>query len=227
MLISFVLPCYNESHRLDFSFGLLTQYFSKVSYNFEIIFVDDWSTDNTFEKLNLYKKNSRFDIKIIHYMKNKWKWYAVKKWIEKSNWDFIFMMDADIATNLLEIDKFLEIRDKYDIIIWSRRNKFVKMSYIKKILSKLSSCFINIILQLPVKDSQCWFKMFNKKSLKLFSLQKLDWFWFDFEILYLAKKHWLKIKDVPILREERKKGKITIRSYITTFFQLLRIKIAH
>lgn len=227
MLISFILPCYNEAHRLNFSFNLLNKYFSKVSYDFEIIFVDDWSIDNTFEKLKLYKKNSEFDIETIRYKPNKGKWYAVKKWMKKAKWDFVFMMDADIATDLLEIDKFLQIKDKYDIIIWSRRNKFIKISYTKKILSKLSSWLINTILHLPVEDSQCWFKMFNKKSLELFWLQKIDWFWFDFEILYLAKKQWFKIKEIPILWEERKKGKITIRSYITTFFQLLNIKIIH
>jgi dolichyl-phosphate beta-glucosyltransferase len=227
MLISFVIPCFNENLRLKNSYKLLNNYFNNVDYNFEIIFVDDWSKDVTKKKLDDYKKKSEFNIKIISYKKNKWKWFAVKTWIKEARWNYIFMMDADIATDMNEIDKFLKIKDNYDILVWSRKTKTAKRSFIRKFLWNISYILIRTILWINIKDTQCWFKMFNRKSLFIFDLQKIDWFGFDFEILYLANKNKLKVKEIKVSRIERKGWSVGFIDYIKVFCELLKVKKIH
>lgn len=81
MLVSFVIPCYNESRRIWKSLDKLLEYFSAFPYNYEIIFVNDWSTDDTSDIINKYIHNWK-EAKLFYYYQNKWKWNAIKEWIK-------------------------------------------------------------------------------------------------------------------------------------------------
>ena len=224
-MIDFVIPCYNEEKRIDKSFYEINNYFKNFKKDYNLIFVNDWSSDNTLEKLiNLKNKFNNLKIEVLSYEKNMWKWYAVNYWIKKSSWDFIFMMDADIATDLSYIEVFLENIKKYDLIIWTRNSSLAKRNIFKKIFWKLAKIITNIILWTNISDTQCWFKLFKREKIDIFNNLKNYWWSFDIEILYKAFLKNYKIKEIPVKWTEIELSHVKFKDYVKTFIDLIKIK---
>ncbi|MFW6025726.1 MAG: dolichyl-phosphate beta-glucosyltransferase [Candidatus Woesearchaeota archaeon] len=226
MKLLIVIPAYNEEKIIKKNV-LKTREFFKKRYKvteFEIIIVNDGSSDNTGKISN----EIRFpNVSTISYKENKGKGYAVKKGMKKSKGELILMIDADLATPLDQFDKIIKFKKNYDIIIGSRVNPKAKRKPIKKIFGKLSYLIVEVILNLGIKDTQCGFKLFKRKTLKIFKKQKIDGFGFDFEILYIANKEGYKIKEIPVKWIEKGDSKVKLKHYFFAFKQLLKVKKIH
>ena len=94
------------------------------------------------------------------------------------------MMDADLATDLTEVDHFLSRKDEAPIFVGSRRSRLAKRSWTRKILGKIARWLIHVVLHLRVADPQCGFKLFHRQALSLFSQLQINRRGFDFELLY-------------------------------------------
>lgn len=220
--LSVIVPIYNEEKRAD-SLKKIAQYFSQQSrIKTEIIAVNDGSTDRTLRELQKVK-----GIRIITYSKNKGKGYAVKQGVLNAKGDFFLMTDIDLSTPPEEFEKLFKYSKNYDIIIGSRviKGAKVKGKAVRKILGAAANLLINIFLLNDIKDTQCGFKLFNKKARILFEKQKINRWGYDFEILFLAKKFGLKIKEVPVTWEHREHSKIRLMDYPRTLLELIKIKL--
>jgi len=129
-------------------------------------------------------------------------------------------MDADLSTDLSHIREFLTYKD-IDLVIWSRIGPHVNRIWYRKLLTYWASRFSRNIIWLPIKDTQCWFKMLNKKAqniaISCYSKSRE----FDIELLYLAHRQKLNIKEIPIIWNEEKFSHINIRAYISTLVNSL------
>ena len=136
--------------------------------------------------------------------------------------------DADRATPISELNKFISQADETDILIGSRMAKEskAKRTLLRAIAGKVFLSINNLILGTNFKDTQCGFKMFNlSKTKKIFELQKIDGFAFDVEILYLAKKLNYKIKEIPISWKEAEDTSVNLaKESIKMLIQLLKIR---
>lgn len=207
MKLSVVIPSYNESANLKK--GVLfdiENYLKKLKVSFEIIVVDDGSTDDS---INLVKKNRG---KSIHLIQNPHggKANTVMTGMLKAAGEIILFTDMDQATPINQIDKFLpKFEEGNDIVIGSRSGRR-GAPLIRKLSAWGFSVLRFIILGLPFKDTQCGFKAFNRDVVnKILPKIKNEWgvvhfkggavnAGFDVELLYLAKKYGFKIAEVPV-----------------------------
>ena len=204
--ISIIIPTYNEEDRIPKSLEKISEYTKNDPDKYEVIVVDDASTDNTSETAKKFESKIQ-NLKVLRLEKSRFagKGYAVNKGVLASSGDLILFTDADGSTPIEELDKLQEkISEGYDIAIGSRALQRSSVQKRQSILREYMGRTFNILVQtLTVKgivDTQCGFKLFTRESsLEIFENQKIFDFGFDVELLYAATKKGLKISEVPVL----------------------------
>lgn len=227
-LISVIIPAYNEEKRLPKTMKQIEEYAQKnKNYLFEIIVVDDCSEDKTVDSL---KKTGK-KIKILHNEKNMGKGFSIRRGMLEAKGDFLLFMDADSSTSINELDNFIPFFEEYDVIIGSRHIKegsiLVKQSLVRRIGGFFAHRLIHLFITSKIKDTMCGFKLFNKKSKFLFRKQINKGWGFDYELLFLAEKNNLKIKEVPVKWSDDSKSKVTFLGYLFALAELFKIRINH
>jgi glycosyltransferase involved in cell wall biosynthesis len=211
MKLSVILPVYNEEPNIKRGTIEKIITFLGPSHDFEIVIVDDGSSDKTIPLIkDKYSKDKR-----IHIIEkdHEGKAYAIISGIKEAKGDVIFFTDFDLATPIDELDKLLaEIKNGYDIVIGSRNGMRKGAPLTRKILSRGMMVFRDIFIGLNgIHDTQCGFKAFKSEAAKKV-IQKFHVFnsghtisgpsvtaAFDLEFLYIAKKLHLKVKEVPVI----------------------------
>jgi dolichyl-phosphate beta-glucosyltransferase len=228
--LSVVIPAFNEELRIIQTLDYSLNYLKNQNYPFEIIVVNDGSTDKTKEVVqNFINNNSNYNLKIIGYDKNRGKGYAVNYGMTRALGEIVLFMDADNSTKINEVEKaFKKIDEGFDIVIASRKLKeskiIVYQSLMRRILGNIFPILVKILFNLNLTDTQAGFKVFKKETLIIFQEQKIFDFAFDVELLVIAKKHNFKIAEIPIVWENQKFSKVKFSSTFKMFFSLLKIK---
>jgi hypothetical protein len=140
-------------------------------------------------------------------------------------------MDADNSTSISELDKFLPyLKEGYDVVMASRRLResrvTVPESAMRILLGNIYILLSKIILGARVSDFNCGFKAYRRDpAMKIFSLQKMDGWSFDTELIFLINKLGMKIKEVPVKWAHKDTSKVRpLRAGIQSFLSLLKIK---
>jgi dolichyl-phosphate beta-glucosyltransferase len=226
--LSVIIPAYNESRRIGGTLQSVQNYLKIQNYSYEIIVVNDGSTDDT--GLILKKIAEEIpQLKIIDNHKNEGKGYAVKCGMAEAKGDLQLFMDADNSVKINEIKNFiLKITEGYDVVIGSigigklivgERNGFYRRP-----LGVFSKFLIRMLVTPGIYDTQRGFKLFTKKAaLEIFPQLTIKRFGFDIEVLVIAQKNNLKIKELPVQFDNPKGSKVSLFSYVETFFELLKI----
>ena len=233
--ISIVFPCYNDADRLKYTFNDIKKFHEKkITNNFEIIFVDDGSSDNTFKILKDYKnENVKLNekIKIISYQNNKGKGYALKKGIEVAKFDWILTLDADISVSITQLNDWIKHKKirKENFIYFGSRNltdSNIKFKMYRKLIGLIFIKIIKIFFNINLSDTQCGFKLYKKDiAKKLFSNLKMLDFTHDIEIVLISKKKGYRIIELPVNWIHKKGSKISVfKDSLKMFFSLLKMK---
>jgi dolichyl-phosphate beta-glucosyltransferase len=207
--LSIIIPAFNEKKNLEK--GVLDQvydYLKKVDYTYEVMIVDDGSTDNTINSVEEQIKNKKhfYLVKAQHGGKA----LTVMKGLVESKGEVALFTDMDQATPIQEVEKLLpKFEEGYDIVIGSRHGR-EGAPLIRKMMAWGFALLRNIFLGLPFSDTQCGFKAFNKSSReKIFPQLSKRWekaksrgaavnAGFDIETLFLAKKLGFEIAEVSV-----------------------------
>lgn len=207
--LSVVVPAFNEEYNLRT--GVLESvydYLSRQKYSWEILFVDDGSTDNTAKLAEDFaqKHSNFFVLKEPH----RGKAGTVTAGILKAKGEIILFTDADQATPIDQLEKILpKFKEGFDVVIGSRHGR-EGAPIIRKVMASGFSFLRLLILRLPFKDTQCGFKAFSLNSadeifkrLEIFSLKNISegasvTAGFDLEILYVARKLGYKVAEVSV-----------------------------
>jgi len=230
IFLSIIIPMLNEEHRIEKTISEIKDYLSKKKFSYEVIFVDDGSTDNTISVAE--RLSSKLNHRIISYRPNRGKGYALKTGFKDARGDYILFMDADLSTSITEFEKFLPlINNETEIIIGSRKTKGAKL--VKKqhmIRQKLGEGFTllsNIFTGAKVSDYTCGFKLFRKDvGKKIFKMQRIERWGYDTEILFLARKYGYKIAEVPVYWTNDDRTKVNlVKDIIRSFIDLIRIRL--
>mgnify|MGYP001397042338 CR=1 FL=1 len=228
---SIVVPAFNEEKILEFNINKLHKFLqSNYKNDFEIIIGDDGSKDSTQEIIKKLEKRYP-NISNIKNNKNLGRGSVLTKGFTKAKGKLICYIDADLAINMeLILDLFNELQKGYDLAIGSKhlQNSNVKYNPIRKILSNSYSSITKLILSTPFQDYQCGMKAIKKTSfIKLYPfIKEIGWAW-DTELIVLAYKHKMKIKELPAIVKnikERKSKVIIIKDIYKMFSSLLRIR---
>ncbi len=229
MKLSVVIPAYNEEKRIASTLNSISQYLRKQNYDWEIVVVIDGAKDNTYGAA-LEAQKAIPELRIINNQINHGKGYVVRQAMTDAKGDFRLFMDADNSTDISEIGKFWHWFDNgYDIVIGSIEVEGAKITekagWHRRILGHLAKLIIRVMLIWEIKDTQRGFKCFSKRTIEpIFSRQKIERWGFDFEILYIAKKHGFKIKEVPVIWNNPAESKVKLSGYITTFKELVKVR---
>lgn len=229
MKISLIMPVYNEGKIIKNTLEKLNSFLKKDKNEWEIVIINDGSTDNTLEILENFKP--RF-FRIVSYEKNKGKGFAIKKGVETASKEYIGFMDSDMAysfENLIEMAKDLE---NYEIVMGTRdpSGNPTYQNRVRKFLGKRFRKISDLILGYELGDTQCGIKAFRKEVAKdLFSKQRMNGWSFDAEILYIAKKRDYKIKKARAIVQEYHSEKESRMNLLKDppkmFLDLLKIRL--
>jgi len=199
--LSFVIPAKDEERSVEPLYREIVGVVKKLKKNFEIIFVDDGSTDNTFENLKrLHKRDKR--IKIIRLRGNFGKSVALQAGFEEARGDIIFTLDADLQDNPKEIPKFLkELELGYDLVSgWKKKRRDPAT---KVISSRIFNFTTSLFTGVNIHDTNCGFKAYRREVVENLNLYgELYRF-----IPVLAAKQNFKVGEIVIEHRARKYGK--------------------
>lgn len=227
-MLSLIFPVYNEEKRLTQSLKRIKAYFSKVNYPYELLFVNDGSTDGSVASI-LSERSESKDFLLLSHPRNLGKGAAIRTGVMAAKGDWVLFCDLDLSVSLKTIDIFLQ-NQTTDLVIASRRVKGARILTHQNRFREFMGCrftqLSNLILGINHSDFTCGFKMLKTPVAKeLFSLQKLNSWTFDAEILFLAKKLGYKVKELPVDWSDVKGSKVKFpKDLIQSFIDLLKIR---
>ncbi len=168
-MISIIVPFFNEEESLRSLYQEITKFSSQLDRLYEIIFVDDGSTDKS---LSILKSFAQVDnhVRIFSFRRNQGKAEALTIGFAKAKGDYVITLDADLQDKPSEIKKILEkTKEGWDVVCGWRKNR--KDSIFKIISSKIFNALAEKLWGLRLHDYNCGLKVFSKdaaKSLRLY-----------------------------------------------------------
>lgn len=199
--VSFVIPARDEEKTVESLYHQISSVVGNLVTNFEIIFIDDGSTDNTFEilkKLSLKDKHLR----VIKLRGGFGKSIALQTGFNEAQGDIIFTMDADLQDDPTDIPKFLKKLDEgYDLVSGWKKVRYDPLT--KTFPSKMGNQLVRMLTHLPIHDSNCGYKAYRKEVLNDLNLYGELYKY----IPIFAQSNNFKVGEVVISHHARKFGK--------------------
>lgn len=234
MLLSIVVPCYNEGKTVVEAMEKLKEYLNPIYCDdYEVIFVNDGSTDDTISYMEKVAEDNKEKCGFVSYSKNRGKGYAVRQGLEVSRGDYVFYLDADMAVELAFVPLAMSYLEKdADMVMASRRHPDSstneKKNFVRNIVSKgCVFCTKALLPGVSFSDTQCGGKGFKRKTVETILPElKVDGFSFDIEIITKCLKNKFHIQEVPIVWNNREKGsKVSVvKDSIKFFGDLVKIR---
>jgi len=233
MKLSIAIPAYNEEKRLPEKLRPYISYLEKYFPDYELILVNDGSTDNTLSVLKeLAARNSK--ITIVDSRKNRGRGFGMKAGVMAASGDYILETDADLPVSPDHLQIFVDFLDKnpnYDFVIGSREhpdaNFVIKQSFMRMFAGKVFHKIFQIFFGSQFKDVMCGFKMFRRDVAKdIFKYVYDEKFLAAGEIIFVANKFGYKIKELPVAWADGRGSKVRIvRATSQTLWGLLQMRI--
>lgn len=228
--LSLVIPAYNEETRILSPLQEAQKYLDESNLTYEIIVVDDGSSDNTCKVITDNFPN----VRLIRQDNNKGKGAAVRRGMLEAKGEICLFSDADFSTPIYELQKVLKtIPEKAEIFVGSRALDYSMIKehqpWHREFMGKTYNKFVQAIVLKGIKDTQCGFKAFTKEAaVNVFSSSKIDGFGFDIEALYLARKMGYTLAEVPVEWYNDERSTVSpIKDSLRMFFELFKIKRLH
>lgn len=238
LFLSIVIPAYNEED--NFKKGCLdkiVKYLKKYTYPYEVIVVDDGSTDKTRVLIKTYIKNKK-NWQLTE-NSHQGKAAAITKGVELAQGQYVLFTDFDQATPLVELEKLLPFINKgYDVVVGSREvkgAKRLKEPFYRHLMGKAFNMAVKLIVFSDIQDTQCGFKLFKTKvakdlfkGLKISHLETKRAFTgaFDVELLFLSKKRGYKVTEVPVVWQHFMTTRVNpVKDSVRMFFDVLKIRL--
>ncbi len=200
--LTLCIPAYNEQDRIAGNLETISRFLSSQPYTWEVVVVDDGSTDNTGRILAQPAAAGSF--RVIAYSENRGKGYAVRQGVLASRGEYVAFSDADLSAPIDELSKLFDALDEgYDIAIGSRAARGAQLIVHQPLYRELGGKGLNVLIRLlavpGIRDTQCGFKLFKGDiARELFAKSFISGWAFDVEVLYLARKRGCKIAEVPV-----------------------------
>jgi glycosyltransferase involved in cell wall biosynthesis len=199
--LSIIIPAHNEENRLPRTLEEIFSFLEKQNYPSQVIVVENGSSDKTLEIANDFAKKHP-SLTVIHEERSG-KGSAIRRGVIAAQGEYRFICDADLSMPIDDLPKFLPPAvEHFDIAIGSREApgsiRYNEPSY-RHIGGRAINLVIRALILPGLNDTQCGFKCFRAETtIELFQKQTLTGWSFDIELLYLARRKKLRIREIPI-----------------------------
>ncbi len=193
----FIIPVYNEWTVVS---KVIKEIFDNNYKN--IILINDWSDDNTIDKLKKYWNN----LILLNHDINRGQWAAIETWFEYvrrySEANYVITFDSDGQHSIEDVKKFKKIikeNKNVDVFLWSRflRESRSNISFHKIIILRLWILFTFFLSKIHLTDTHNWFRVIKAKTLNKIKIT-IDWMWHASEIIDIIAKENIMYKEVPV-----------------------------
>jgi glycosyltransferase involved in cell wall biosynthesis len=230
--LSIVIPAYNEENRIGRTLTETFDYLDRQNYSSDVIVVNDGSTDHTVDAVRRFESRAGSRLRLVENPGNRGKGYSVRNGMLKAGGDIVLFFDADLATPTSEIVKVIDpiAEGRYDVVFGSRaldRSMIgTRQSRFREILGRIGNLIQFAFTGLRFKDTQCGFKAFRREAAQsVFSLQRIEGFGFDPEILFIAKKQGWRMLETSVLWNHIEGSKLNpMTAYIQVLMEVLTIR---
>ena len=202
--ISIIMPAYNEEDRIVSSLEETMRTFDNFKLNYEVIVVDDGSTDATYKIAKEFACKVNNDRIIVQRNRSNYgKGRALRKGFRFSKGDYIIFLDADMDLHPGQIDTFFDIMrlTESDIVIGSKRHPNSQLFYPaeRRLMSSVYFFLVKMLFGLPINDTQTGLKLFKRSVLQQVFCEYISReFAFDLELLVNAHRLGYKIAEAPV-----------------------------
>lgn len=211
-LLTIVVPTYNEKGRIASTIQRLGEFMDCQSYPVDVLVVDDGSEDGTADLVDTLRNGSDN----IHTLRgdHRGKAYTVRTGMLAARGQYVIFCDADLSTPIEEVSHVLPfLRAGYDLAIGSREapgaHRFDEPPF-RHLMGRVFTRLVHLVTGQKFEDTQCGFKAFSRQAAQdIFSrvqlygpntpvIQHAKVTGFDVELLFLARKRGLRIREVPV-----------------------------
>ena len=219
--LSIIIPAFNEEARIITTLEKVVSYLSAQSYSWDVLVVDDGSSDATAELVSQWALAQ--EGVCVESIPHGGKGWAVKHGMLAATGEYRFACDADMAMPLEWLATFLKrMEEGYDIVIGSRQiagaRRFNEPA-LRHIMGRIFNWSVRMLAVRPFQDTQCGFKCFRGEVAdELFALQKTKGFGFDVEVLYLALRKRMGVLEIHIDWYHQRASKV--RAGLDSFLML-------
>mmetsp|Transcript_11078 Transcript_11078/g.17517 ORF Transcript_11078/g.17517 Transcript_11078/m.17517 type:complete len:306 (-) Transcript_11078:55-972(-) len=213
--LSIIVPAYNEEERIKKMLDDTLAYLKTKDFSAEIIIVDDGSKDKTTAiGLEYSESVGTSNLRVLTLKENQGKGGAVQQGMLHARGELLLMADADAATEIRDLDKLLvamessrDSKTGHGIVVGSRAHmeekSVAKRKWYRSVLMYGFHCLVYGLAVKTVRDTQCGFKLFTRPTARvLFTTMNLRRWCFDVELLHIAEKLKMPIREVPVNWQE-------------------------
>ncbi len=204
--VSLVLPAWNESEAIARAIAEADAALRLVAADYEIIVVDDGSTDDTGSRVeHIARENAA--VRLVRHQRNQGYGAALRTGFAAAEKDLVAFTDADCQFDLTELDRFVLLADRYDIVCGYRIDR--KDTRLRCFYSKVYNQLVGVLLQTGVRDVDCALKMFRRDVVQNMTISG-NGFLVNSEIMTQAKQHGHSVVEVGVSHRPRTQGKSTV-----------------
>ncbi|MFH1559796.1 MAG: dolichyl-phosphate beta-glucosyltransferase [Chloroflexota bacterium] len=199
--LSIVIPAYNEEERIAQTLDTVVRYVQGQGYSWEVVVADDGSQDRTASLVEAAARENS-GIRLVR-LSHGGKGWAVKGGMIEARGQYRFLADADLSMPIEHLERFLPpCLTDFDIAIGSREAPGAQRFHEpigRHLMGRAFNGMVRLLAVRGFSDTQCGFKCFEAQAAEaLFPLQRGHGFGFDVEILFLAQRLDMRIKEVPV-----------------------------
>ncbi len=234
MDLSIIIPAFNEENSILITVEKSIQFLEQRPWSYELIVVDDGSSDHTAEKVQQAYPNCA-SVCCIKNPQNRGKGYSVRQGVRMAHGGIVGYMDADYKTEISCLDRVVELLDAgCHGVIGDRSAEASTITVARRGYRQIGSRLFRVLLHRLIglnhlADTQCGFKFFKREIVEsLFSRQRVNGYMFDVEILLLAERSGYSIKAIPVLwRDDPDSRFDPVWGMVRNIGELLRIYWGH
>lgn len=162
--ISIIIPIYNESENVEILYQEISEVFAATNRTYEVVFVDDCSSDQSLDKLTEIASSDR-RVKVIEFQRNFGQTAAVSAGIEESVGEVIIPMDGDLQNDPADIPKLIEkLEEGYSVVSGWRKKR--KDAFVRVLPSKIANWVISWAMRVKIHDNGCALKAYRREVIE-------------------------------------------------------------
>ncbi len=215
--LSIIIPLYNKEKGISNTLNLIETKCSEMKISYEILIIENESTDSSFDIANNYVKNKD---NISLFQSNKGLGNALKEGVAIAKNDYVAFIPADFTFGKSELEYFSRENSQLsEYIIGSRalEDSFSESSFDRKIITVGFNLLKKIILNLNIKDSMGTFIIETNLAKRLCAESFADQFFITTELIFRAMKEGIQIKEIPIINRVDDTNQTTVRYFYDSF----------